>query len=293
MRSYLDVVGKSNELKLLLNHPAYKGNILLLLEGETDIRLFRSLFKCNGIKLDSVDGKLDLINVVSLLISDGYSEIVGICDADFDHILGLVDTREVKGVYVTDCHDAEMMMINSSSMQKFIDEYSNHSNYSILAEEAKDSALDAASVLGLLRLANTKRHFNLNFKGLNFKSFVNIDKQLASVDLNQLVQILIKRSPSLLDGVTEDILHMEYSNLAEERHHMAQLCCGHDVTNILAMIYSQRWAACINNVNVDKVEQALRLGYSLNDFKATDLYKKISAAIKLKGIDTEVCNNIP
>ena len=120
MSQYLDAVGKSNELKLLLNHPSYKDNILLLLEGAPAIRLFRSLLRYERITLDSVDGKLDLINVVESLKSDGYTAVIGICDADFDHILGLDRSRAEQGIYLTDVHDAEMMMINSSARQACI-----------------------------------------------------------------------------------------------------------------------------------------------------------------------------
>lgn len=291
MRKYLDAIGKTNELKLLLQHPLYKNNILLLLEGETDVRLFRSLLKCERITLDSVDGKQDLINVVESLKSDGYKDVIGVCDADFDHILGLNLSREGKGVYVTDVHDAEMMMINSSALQAFVDEYSNHENHSILSVELKGSAIDAACALGVLRLANATKKFNLNFKGLNFRSFINIDKLSVNVDLIKLAQILIRRSPSLAEGVTEDILLSEQKHLAEARHQKAQLCCGHDVTNIIAMIYSQRWAACAGNINAEKVEQALRIGYSFDEFAATDLYRKVARAIKSLGIDLETANN--
>lgn len=291
MRKYLDAVGKSNELKLLLNHPSYKDNILLLLEGETDIRLFRSLLRYERITLDSVDGKLDLINVVESLKSDGYTAVIGICDADFDHILGLDRSREEKGIYLTDVHDAEMMMINSSAMQAFIDEYSNHENHPILSAETKESAMNAACALGLLRLTNVTNRLNLNFKGLNFHSFIDVDKLSVNVDLNQLAQILIRRSPSLAEGVTEDTLLNAHRDLAEARHQEVQLCCGHDVTNIIAMIYSQRWAACTGNINAEKVEQALRIGYSFNEFKATNLYRKIATAVRALGVDIAIANN--
>lgn len=290
MRRYLDAVDKLNEMKLLLNHPSYKNNLLLLLEGETDIRLFRSLLKHERITLDSVDGKLDLINIVESLKSDGYKAVIGICDADFDHILGLSRSREDRGVYITDVHDAEMMMINSSAIQAFIDEYSNHENHQILSVEAKEAAINAACTLGVLRLANAIKRFNLNFKGLNFKSFINIDKLSVSVDLDQLAQILIRRSPSLAEGVTEDVLLNEHRSLVEERHQKAQLCCGHDVTNIIAMIYSQRWAACTSNINSEKVEQALRIGYSFEEFSTTDLYQKITRSIESLGISIEIAS---
>jgi hypothetical protein len=291
MRRYLDAVGKINELRLLLNHPSHKNNTLLLLEGETDIRLFRSLLKHERITLDSVDGKLDLINVVESLKSDGFNTVIGICDADFDHIIGLSHSREEKSVYITDVHDAEMMMINSSAMQAFIDEYSNHENHQILSAEVKESAIIAACTLGLLRLANATNRLNLNFKGLNFKSFINIDKLSVSVDLGQLVQMLIRRSPSLAEGVTEDVLLNEHNRLVGERYQRAQLCCGHDVTNIIAMIYSQRWAACSSNINSEKVEQALRIGYSFEEFTATDLFQKIRRAIESFGLGIEIVNN--
>lgn len=286
MRKYVDCTSKTNEIRLLLKHPSHKNNLFIVLEGETDIRLFRSLLTRDRVSLESVDGKADLLRVVQALRQDALP-IIGICDADFDHINGLAKSREAVGVCLTDLHDAEMMLIESTALQSFIDEYSSNNNHPELTDRLKDTVLSSAAALGRLRLINFDEDINLNFKGLNFLSFIDVDKLGVSVDLEQLLDDLIRRSSNIRAGVTKDHLADAYNNQVKADHPKTQLCCGHDATNIMAMIYSQKWASCTGNISKDKIESALRVGYTVDSFRQTKLFSSVVAAAKNLGFDIQ------
>ena len=295
MRKYLDPVAKANEIRLLLKHPSHKDNMIIILEGETDIRLFRSLLKHECISLESVDGKLDLIQVVEELNGDSTGSVIGVCDADYDHILNIAEDREKSGVYLTDVHDAEMMMFESASLKSYIDEYTNQDNYIEVSEGLKYSVISASRRIGFLRLINIKEHLNINFKGLNFNSFVDVSKLDVNVDVEALIDLLLGRSRNLKNGVTKEYLNEKYNEYSEKDYPDNQLCCGHDITNIVAMIYSQKWASCDTNLNREKVEAALRIGYTMDEFSKTKLFKSIFDAAKRFGFDikgTTNCNNL-
>lgn len=53
MRQYLESTDVINSIKLLLKHPFYSDKLILVVEGTSDIRFFRSIFDYENIKLES------------------------------------------------------------------------------------------------------------------------------------------------------------------------------------------------------------------------------------------------
>ncbi len=283
MRQHIKGSFKANEIKMLLNHPSYKNKLFIILEGKTDICLFRSLLKSDCFSIESVDGKRDLIKVIKDIREDDNGCVVGICDADFDHIDNLVHHTEMHGIYLTDTHDAEIMLFNSPSLEAFIDEFSERKSHQELTDNLRTDVLNAAYKIGLLRLINSNEKLNLCWKGLNFNSFISIEKLSISVDMEQLIEDLIKRSPNICEGNSKQSIMDLYNQRNSDKYCQLQICCGHDVSNITAMIYSQRWASNIANINKKQVESSLRVGYTLEYFKCTTLYKKLVNAIEKFG----------
>ena len=119
MRQYIDANDKRNEIRLLFRHPSYKDKIIIVVEGNSDIKLFRKLIQDDRIKIESIDGKKDLIKVMKELSVEYPDKILGICDADFDHLIGIAEERRKYSVYVTDNHDIEIMMLLSPAIHSF------------------------------------------------------------------------------------------------------------------------------------------------------------------------------
>lgn len=291
MRRYIDSSSKTNEIRLLLKHPTYKNSLVIILEGSTDIRLFRSLLYSDSVCLESVDGKVDLINVMNDLKEDRNISVIAICDADFDHINNLADERAKSGIYLTDVHDAETMLVNSPSLTSFIDEYSNHDNHAEINGQLKDCVLSVAYEIGLIRLTSFNDKMNLNMKKMNYNNFININKLNVDLNKEQFISDILIRSKSLKSGVDKDLILSRYEEEKQLEHSLLQVCCGHDIANIVAMLYSQRWVSCVQNINKDKVESALRLAYTIEYFKNTSLYTKIINAIGEYGFEINDANN--
>lgn len=291
MRRYIDSSSKTNEIRLLSNHPTYKRSLVIILEGSTDIRLFRSLLNSDSVCLESVDGKNNLINVMKDLKDDSNISVIAICDADFDHINNLSSDREESNIYLTDVHDSETMLVDSPSLKSFIDEYSNHSNHTEINGQLKESVLSVAQEIGLFRLVNFNDKINLNMKRMNYNNFININKLNIDLDKEQFLSDIINRSKNLKSGIDKEYLFRRYQGERQLDHPVLQVCCGHDIANIVAMLYSQRWISCVQNINKDKVESALRLAYTIEHFKNTDLYSKIINAIEKYGFELNDANN--
>lgn len=67
------------------------------------------------------------------------------------------------------------------------------------------------------------------------------------------------------------------------------MCCGHDVTNLIAMVYRQRWASVEVNMDVKKVESALRLAYRDDDFYQTNLFSSVNNYLERLGVVPATC----
>jgi 5S rRNA maturation endonuclease (ribonuclease M5) len=65
MKEYINFSAKLNEIRLLLRHPLYKRKAMMIVEGGSDIRLFRSLLSAETVKIESRGERL--INLLQMI----------------------------------------------------------------------------------------------------------------------------------------------------------------------------------------------------------------------------------
>lgn len=289
MRDYIDENDKKNEIRLLFKHPLYKNKVIVVVEGKSDVRLFRSIIESERIKIETIDGKKDLVSIMKVLSVEFPHQILAICDADHDHLLEASNERKEYSVYVTDYHDAEVMMLNSLSLKSFIQEYSSFNNIEYLQSELMNSVLVSSYSIGILRWINTAEELNINFKGLNFNKFISVNKINVTVDIKTLIDELLTRSPSKPSYVTNEFLNGKIEEYNSKQGCDLQVCCGHDITNIISIIYRQKWASLETNMDSKKVESALRVGYQREFFKNTELYENILNFLEIVDIELKMC----
>src|SRR5580693_6880159 len=105
---------KLNELKLDISHPNSIGKVFVLLEGESDVRLFRKLFNLENCKVENIPGgNPKLEECVQTLIAN-YALVIGIRDADFIHLNNI--PYQKANIFLTDFHDIEMVMISTDEL---------------------------------------------------------------------------------------------------------------------------------------------------------------------------------
>lgn len=293
MRKYIDETDKKNEVRMLFRHPSYAGKVILIVEGGSDVRLFRKLISHRDIKIESVDGKSRLHDVMKELVKEFPSRILGICDADHEHLTAESGRWNEISVLVTDFHDAEMMMISSPALRAFIDEYTKEEYLETLRSSLLDSALQAAYVIGAVRWANQVHHMNINFKGLNYGEFLRPNADRVEVDFGALIRILVNRSASLAEGLDVNKVQELTSHHQEKGACALQVCCGHDVTNIIAIIYRQNHVSHLANMDFKRVETSLRLAYGVAEFKSTGLFRNLVNLLIKCGIKDEICSVAP
>lgn len=258
-------------IRLILKHPSNEKKAFILLEGETDIRLFKKLFDLNKVEVDSLQGKKKVIEALQILLNEGYTQVIGIKDADFDH---LEETNVIKNLFTTDYHDIEVSMIESEALQSLIYEYAHaQSNNSGFFSNLKQDIYDIAINIGYLRWFNHKQGNNqLLFKNLDFKIFVQQSDYQLNLDKEKLYARVLddsKKKNSNLELTNQDLQNKitDFQALSSEK---LQICCGHDLTKLIAMVL-------LKTPKGDDIERALRLVYSLEYFKQTQLYASLLA----------------
>jgi hypothetical protein len=289
MRNYIDENDKKNEIRLLFKHPLYKGKVICVVEGQSDVRLFRKLLKHDDLKLETVDGKKDLIKVMKELSVEFPEQILAICDADFEHLTGESFEYKDFSVFTTDYHDAEILMLNSLSLITFIHEYTANDKVDLLCENLYEKVTSAGYLIGLLRWINYSEKLKLNFKGLNFNEFIDVSNFTITIDLDVLIQSLLKRSQAKLDFINEEYLIEKLEEYKLKNGCLLQVCCGHDLTNIISMVYRNKWASLETNMEKNKVEAALRIGYQHNCFANTKLGKELKYFLSPFSIELFAC----
>jgi hypothetical protein len=282
MRQYIGGSDKANEIRMLLNHPAYKDKVIMIVEGGTDIRLFRKFLSHEMLKFVDVDGKSQVLQVMSDLLQVYPEQLLAICDADFDHVKQ-VNYHELS-IYLTDYHDAEIMMIKSTAFNTFAQEFST--DIGLLKSGAiLENSLSVAYVIGLLRWMSMENNLKLNFKGLNLSLYMSINSEKVELDSDALIRGLLLRSPNTPKVTNIEILLEQLEVYKTKNYCELQVCCGHDVTKIISCIYKQVSVSHETNMNQRKVESSLRIGYVKNEFENSQLSRTVYSQLNSLGLN--------
>lgn len=289
MRNYIDKNHKKNEIRLLFRHPSYIGKIIIAVEGQSDVRLFRSILEHERIKVETIDGKQQLLSTMRELVEEFPQRIFAVCDADYDHLNIKNQDASQYSIYMTDEHDAEIMLLNSLALDAFILEYSSQANLEVIRSQLLDHTFSCAYLIGLVKWMNATKDLKLIFEGLNFCQFIDVKNLDININVDLLLSKLLRRSPNKSEEVTLDYLQRGLEELKIRQVCKMQVCSGHDLTQIIAMVYRQKWASVDLNMNQKKVESALRVGYQKLYFKDTQLCENLCTALAGVGIELEMC----
>ncbi|MFW2378145.1 hypothetical protein ACN4FU_05630 [Aliarcobacter butzleri] len=263
---------KITEFRIVLNHIKKDNDkVLILVEGNTDIKFFRKIFNTDYSIVKELNGKDKIKNILNALLND-FNNVFGIRDLDFDK---LESYENSKNLFLTDYHDFEVEMIESDAFNAIIDEHSNNQCHANYLCNLKDNIYSIALIIGYLRWFNertykaTSSHILL-FDGLKFEDFIQLNncrlELIADVFYDKLL-IHSKTKNSALSLTKEDIINTidELKKISTDK---LQICSGHDLTEIISIALNKR-------INRKNIESNLRVAYKFDYFKNTQLHKKI------------------
>lgn len=250
-------------------------HVCLIVEGHTDACLYKQLINTKTCKVLPASGKHNAIKAVEKLEARQATGILCIVDSDFWRLDQCNPPSE--NILLTDGHDAETMILRTRALERLLLEYGSEGKIERFEQgcprkSVRHVILEGAQKLGYLRWYSIKTGSNLCFQDLKFAAFVH--KDTLDVCLNDLVQEVKNRSmrhdidsKTLIDGATE---------LRSPDHDPYEVCCGHDIVDLLAFALRHAIGSCPpSGIKSDELERSLRLSYEWADFLNTSTYRDI------------------
>ncbi len=271
MREFIIPADKANEIRM--RRSIYSGAFLLV-EGDSDAVFYRQFINRGKCSIEVAVGKQRVIEILQDLDKNGFQGALGVVDADFDH---LEDEKERGGnLLLTDAHDLEVMILAAGGFEKLLNEYASDKKLPKFIEEhgdVKEVVLAAGMQLGYLRWISQINGLNLKFTSIVFSHFLS----QKSLKLNKLDLIKEVKNKSNAQSLKSDDLDRQILAQQDDQHDPWQVCCGHDLMEILALGFVSAIGTSKAKVTIDALERNLRLSYEASWFPQTNLYLEIQA----------------
>lgn len=269
MREYL--TPEREATSILLRRDTFPGTFLLV-EGSSD-KVFYERFvdstECTVI-INSIPGKQRVIEVLIILENSELQGILAIVDADFDYLE--VPLYSTLNLLRTDTHDLETMLLQSSALDKVIAEFGSEEKVAKFGRDIRSALLKAGMPIGYLLWISQLDKLNLTFDGIVFSRF--IDEQTLQIDEAKFIQEVKNKSQAF--GLKNEDLQQRLMNQRKENHDPWQICCGHDLVEILSLgLRRAIGSAKASDVEPSSLERSLRLAYEETYFCKTQIYLSV------------------
>lgn len=245
---------------------------VMLVEGGDDEKVYGTLVDDDECEIVICYGHENARKALANLEARTIPGILCVIDADF---AAFVDQGTVSiNLLQTDHHDLEVMLFRSTAFDKVIGELGSKIKINKLKSagtDPRDPIWKAAHKVGIFRLYSIYKNVNLTFEGISFKF---VDRRSLTVDVDMLIKVVFDNSRKTIANKREIVEFIEM--WLKEAHDHWHMCCGHDICCVLgkalqSFIGSQNTLA----TDLDTIERSLRLAYSKDQFKETNLFKKI------------------
>ncbi len=288
MRKYLKKNDYYDEIKLWHKTKENNAVVGVVVEAKPDKLFFRKFFSDITVFFP-VDGAGNVKDIISEVEKDKLEGIVGIIDADFTRI-----TNEIiksNKIFHTDCHDVEMMMVNSEARNNVISFYMDKDKLKAFENKKqaklKNIILNTARPIASVRFLNFTDRLGLKFKTLNKKrqeyNFIDyhkfIDKNTLDIDKKIIQKIIENKSMKQGFLTNSTLLKEKISAIEKENYDLLEFNNGHDLINILSIALKK----VISNkvISSKNLEDQFIIAYRFSDFKATELYLSLADWVKI------------
>jgi hypothetical protein len=241
----------------------------------TDEVFFERLTDADRCRIDVANGRENAMDAFAEIRNTGFAGALFIVDADFDVVDGRLPLPV--GLLFTDTHDVETMLIKSPALDKLLRQVGQRDKITAFRKkhgDIRERLLASGAPLGRLLWLSLHDGLNLRFEELRYGKF--IDDKTLDVDERKMIKAVLDHSGR--HDLDQGTIASALASLRSADHNPWHLCCGHHLTEILAI--ALRKAIGTNNskdMPVEQVEHMLMLAYEAVDFRSTELYGAIHA----------------
>lgn len=249
--------------------------VFVVVEGITDLRLYGKFIDKGRTRLvvaHSRDNAERSVREMSLRRRD--RRVIGIVDSDLD----LLDGKGASPpLFHTDLRDLEMMTVAAGSFDDVLAEYGDAEKIAEFEGKRgsfREAVVSASYPIGLLMRISRDRRLGLSFKELDFRRFVN--PRTVAIDEVGMVDAAMASSRDVHVG-RRHILGALDDAMRYDRIDPWDAARGHDTVAIL-LVCLRSWFGGYNSrgLTEDELSGALRLAYSDEDFRSTELFSGTS-----------------
>lgn len=258
------------DIRLTIQHPDHK-EVIIVVEGEDDEKALKQFFNIQVVEFFWAENCLKVKNSMRIVSKDEQLKdcVIGIKDADFDHINQI--KHNIANLMVTDTHDMETMMLTPRVCRRICLETINREYSNLLSQ-----AMNSLKNLSHLRYYNDKmilNGVNPDKEGINFRG--GIIAEVASHSVQDVLQNVKAKGNSNKASFPDLNAMNQFINQNNiDNSDLFLFTNGHDlVYAIRDILHSKDQAA---KAYSDKnIATMIRMSYSKEEFEKTNLYKDI------------------
>ena len=256
---------KFNALRLDMSHPNSRGQAYVLVEGDSDIRLFRKLFDMNHCKVERVPGGNPKVEACVETLRTFYALVIGIRDADFIHLNTTPYSKP--NMFLTDFHDIEMTLIAEDAVfSAILFELTNKQKQEHSA--IRTAIFNIIEAISLLKWLNDREDLKIEFGKTGFQDLISLAH--SNIDFPQYFSRLLGKSENI--RINDIAIVQEKINALKTRQpNPFQLSNGHDFMKALSKFLAETQQA--NRMSDEDIASAFRISFTDAFFKKTALYQ--------------------
>ena len=262
------------DIRLTIQHPDHK-EVIIVVEGEDDEKALKQFFNIQVVEFFLAENCLKVKNSMRIVSKDEQLKdcVIGIKDADFDHINQI--KHNIANLMVTDTHDMETMMLTPKVCECIC--------WETIKEEYPNLSFDAMTSLknlSYLRYYNDKMIFtegDSNNDGISFKKI-------------KICKLIPNNQPVSVEDVLKHVKEKGNSNktsfpdlntmnqfIQENPINDGDLVLftnGHDLVSAIRNILHSK-ATKAKEYSEIAIAALIRAYFSKEEFEKTNLYKDI------------------
>jgi hypothetical protein len=262
----------------LLAMRSARKEVLLVVEGDTDVDLFSNALGIPRSNILSCDGKEALMLVYGMAPQKGIDlGSIFIRDRDNDNI----GTGLNHGVLllVTELYDIEMELLEKRLSGRILSEFLRRplESHEVAAEFKK--LCEAAACIGAIRIHSQRNGIDLDFNELKHSKFIKMKDM--SVNLAEALRYIFAKSEKTIDDREAQVRAV--SAIIGERR-AVEMVCGKDFIDILHLSLSRHYDACPSGECLPAVlSRIVRISTVHDDLKSMAIYPPLKAHVESCG----------
>lgn len=258
----------------------------LIVEGPKDYKLYSKFINNSNVKIKEAFGFDKVKMALQLLTERDFLKKIGIIDADFSRIL--VITNNTDELFITDSHDAEVMMYKTRALSTILRTFVSHKKITDFektkSKSISETLFELGAEIGLLKLANKIHDLGLLFKPkdldgnqISYKDFICKD-DLSFCGGRIMINTIINYSRNKSNNLkSENEIVQKLSEVSVNKYVLDDLVNGHDLSNILFILLKKTLSSSHKMLHdFNSIEDCLILAYEYEDFKTTQLFIDIN-----------------